>query len=338
MLTTFIAGKFCPDVFLAGNQNDQLGNMFSSPQPTMISSYGSLGDEFLPFPPNNSSQLGVLPDFCENSLMSSSLIPQGPEYWNTLAPLAAEAHDAQPDTTLMLPDDIIHPQWASYVQPQPAPSYMMQNDGYSILQHTELYHEASYLDAIRPFGLLPDLISCATMNEMPSSTTAPGSSNGGDFDAIFGDILSQELFSTRESELPYASFPSAQFTSGPSFTALESPFLEERPHGDEHAAAPMPPQNSETTRFEALQHSDTDIASKVKDSRPIDASSKPIFGPTRPISLPPARRGGRKGPLTAEAKVLRKEARQKGACIRCRSFGKPVRAHMRQTRNSFTMN
>jgi hypothetical protein len=115
MPITFIAGNFCPDVFLAGNQNDQLGNFVSALQPTMISSYGSLGGELLLFPPNNSSQLGVLPNFCENSLMSSSLIPQGPEYWNTLAPLAAEAHDALLDTTLMLPDDIIHPQWASYV-------------------------------------------------------------------------------------------------------------------------------------------------------------------------------------------------------------------------------
>jgi hypothetical protein len=79
------------------------------------------------------------------------------------------------------------------------------------------------------------------MNEMPSSTTAPGSSNGGHFDAIFGDILSQELFSTRETGLPYAFIPSAEFTSGPSFTALESPFLEERLRSDEHAAAPMPP-------------------------------------------------------------------------------------------------
>jgi len=156
---------------------------------------------------------------------------------------------------------------------------------------------------------------------------------------FFGDILSQELFSTRtrETELPYTSIPSAEFTSGPSFMALPSPLFEEGPHNDQHAAAPMPPINSETTRFEALQHSETDIASKVKNSRPIDAGSKPFFGPTRPISLPPARRGGRKGPLTAEAKVLRKEARQKGACIRCRSFGTGKGLH-EPTQNTFTMN
>jgi hypothetical protein len=154
MLITFIAGNFCPDVFLAGNQYDQLENFFSAPQPTIISSYGSLGDEFLPFPPNNSSQLGVLPSFCENSLMSSSLIPQGPEYWNTLVAGL----------------------------------------------HSRLWN-------------------------LPSSKR----------DRIVTNLL--QLL--------------------------------------------CPPQSSETTRFEALQHSDTDIASKVKNSRPIDASSKPFFGPTR---------------------------------------------------------
>lgn len=43
-----------------------------------------------------------------------------------------------------------------------------------------------------------------------------------------------------------------------------------------------------------------------------------IFGPSRQVVLPPARRGGRKGPRSAlELKNLR-EARKQGVCIRCR--------------------
>jgi hypothetical protein len=49
-----------------------------------------------------------------------------------------------------------------------------------------------------------------------------------------------------------------------------------------------------------------------------------IFGPSRPVSLPPPRRGGRKGPLTVEDKAIRKRARQQGACIRCRQTKKMV--------------
>ncbi len=48
------------------------------------------------------------------------------------------------------------------------------------------------------------------------------------------------------------------------------------------------------------------------------------FGPSRPISLPPARRGGRKGKLsTSELKALR-ESRKQGVCIRCRKMKEKV--------------
>jgi hypothetical protein len=45
---------------------------------------------------------------------------------------------------------------------------------------------------------------------------------------------------------------------------------------------------------------------------------RPTFGPSRPISLPPARKGGRKGPLSAEEKKQTRESRKQGICIRCR--------------------
>ena len=48
------------------------------------------------------------------------------------------------------------------------------------------------------------------------------------------------------------------------------------------------------------------------------------FGPSRPVSLPPARRGGRKGPRSAlELKNLR-ETKKQGVCIRCRKMKEKV--------------
>lgn len=47
------------------------------------------------------------------------------------------------------------------------------------------------------------------------------------------------------------------------------------------------------------------------------------FGPLRQ-SLPPARRGGRRGPLSAAERQARKEARKRGVCIRCRRLKQKV--------------
>lgn len=49
--------------------------------------------------------------------------------------------------------------------------------------------------------------------------------------------------------------------------------------------------------------------------------SRPIFGPSRPIkSMPPARKGGRRGPLSAWQRAERKRAKMQGICIRCRKM------------------
>ncbi|KAF5638960.1 uncharacterized protein FTJAE_5031 [Fusarium tjaetaba] len=42
------------------------------------------------------------------------------------------------------------------------------------------------------------------------------------------------------------------------------------------------------------------------------------LGPVRPVTLPPLRRGGKKGPLSAQERQNRKQARRRGVCIRCR--------------------
>jgi len=48
--------------------------------------------------------------------------------------------------------------------------------------------------------------------------------------------------------------------------------------------------------------------------------SRPRFGPSRPVSLLPARKGGRKSALSAQEKEQAREARKQGICIRCRKI------------------
>lgn len=48
------------------------------------------------------------------------------------------------------------------------------------------------------------------------------------------------------------------------------------------------------------------------------------FSPVRPVTLPPLRRGGSKGPLPAQERRARKEVRRRGVCIRCRRLKEKV--------------
>jgi hypothetical protein len=71
------------------------------------------------------------------------------------------------------------------------------------------------------------------------------------------------------------------------------------------------------------------------------------FGPSRPVKLPPARKGGRKGKLSAREKLIRMESRKQGACIRCRATKTKVsmtehskgvlRAHIKVVLRRYTM-
>lgn len=62
-----------------------------------------------------------------------------------------------------------------------------------------------------------------------------------------------------------------------------------------------------------------------------------LFGPSRPVSLPKARRGGRKGPLTAQEKSARREIRKRGSCIRCRKSKEKVRIPPLINRSDYTI-
>jgi len=56
----------------------------------------------------------------------------------------------------------------------------------------------------------------------------------------------------------------------------------------------------------------------------ISEGLKPLLGLAHPISLPRARTGGRKGPLSAQEREGRRESRKQGVCIRCRKMKEKV--------------
>jgi len=49
-----------------------------------------------------------------------------------------------------------------------------------------------------------------------------------------------------------------------------------------------------------------------------------VFGPSRPVSLLPARKGGRRGALSKKELEKRRESRRAGVCIRCRQMKSKV--------------
>jgi hypothetical protein len=61
----------------------------------------------------------------------------------------------------------------------------------------------------------------------------------------------------------------------------------------------------------------TQIASTTLDRNDLFLKS---FGPSRPILLPPARKGGRKGRLSRSELENLRESRKQGVCIRCRKM------------------
>lgn len=67
---------------------------------------------------------------------------------------------------------------------------------------------------------------------------------------------------------------------------------------------------------DASQHQESPLAAGAQPRR--------VFGPARPVTLPPARKGGRKGPLSLYEREMRRKARKQGVCIRCRRMKEKV--------------
>ncbi|KAH7235480.1 hypothetical protein BKA59DRAFT_532877 [Fusarium tricinctum] len=61
-------------------------------------------------------------------------------------------------------------------------------------------------------------------------------------------------------------------------------------------------------------------APRAETHLPISTVALPLgtIGPVLPVTLPPLRRGGKKGPLSAQERQARKQIRRRGVCIRCR--------------------
>jgi hypothetical protein len=73
-------------------------------------------------------------------------------------------------------------------------------------------------------------------------------------------------------------------------------------------------ENPETATKIQLSSADINLTDRSPNS----------FGPSRMVSLPPARKGGRKGPLSVAELKKRREAKKQGVCIRCRQLKEKV--------------
>jgi hypothetical protein len=75
-------------------------------------------------------------------------------------------------------------------------------------------------------------------------------------------------------------------------------------------------------------HSEPSLATpRAEMHPPIATAALPMgtLGPVRQVTLPPLRRGGKKGPLSAQERQARKQLRRRrGVCIRCRRLKQKV--------------
>ena len=84
----------------------------------------------------------------------------------------------------------------------------------------------------------------------------------------------------------------------------------------------VPEHMMQQKAVEIIEISDDDHDLPCSTSNPPDQNnmSRPKFGPSRPVFLLPARKGGRKGPLSAQQKKQGRESRKQGICFRCRNM------------------
>ncbi|KAI6750409.1 hypothetical protein HG530_014690 [Fusarium avenaceum] len=93
------------------------------------------------------------------------------------------------------------------------------------------------------------------------------------------------------------------------------------PTFDGKSAQPVLSVTSGAPTQEFHPHSEPPLATpRAETHLPIATAALAMgtLGPVRPVTLPPLRRGGKKGPLSAEERQARKSVRRRGVCIRCR--------------------
>ncbi|KAH7179870.1 uncharacterized protein B0J16DRAFT_403176 [Fusarium flagelliforme] len=93
------------------------------------------------------------------------------------------------------------------------------------------------------------------------------------------------------------------------------------PTFDGESARPILSVPSGAPTQELHPHLEPSLAAPIAEMHLSVAGAAPPMGsfrPVRPVTLPPLRRGGNKGPLSAQERRARKEVRRRGVCIRCR--------------------
>lgn len=99
------------------------------------------------------------------------------------------------------------------------------------------------------------------------------------------------------------------------------------PNFDGKSAQPVLYVTSGAPTQEFYPHSEPPLATPIAETHlPIATAALPMgtLGPVRPVTLPPLRRGGKKGPLSAQERQARKKVRRLGVCIRCRRLKQKV--------------
>lgn len=99
------------------------------------------------------------------------------------------------------------------------------------------------------------------------------------------------------------------------------------PAFDGESAPPILSVPSGAATQELHPHLEPSLAAPIAKMHLSVAEPAPQMGsfrPVRPVTLPPLRRGGNKGPLSAQERRARKEVRRRGVCIRCRRLKEKV--------------
>lgn len=238
-------------------------------------------------------------------------------------------------------EDAVNLQQHLQYQPQPLPAFEMLDENFHDNPQIATYGFADPMVA-PPQALADCHVSYAfnqpnAMNLLPMDPYVSGSNS---FNQLFGTSTPTTSGITWPGE--DVSFPDAslnpEFTSRPPSAMPASGVFQQGPSCSEgHSTQDIstgcrvhytgrilpnheaPPPGKATETVAVIE---TPQNSALPDSHPItlveNDRMKKLFGPSKLVSLPKRRTGGRKGPLTAQTRRDRKETRNQGVCMWCR--------------------
>lgn len=311
---------------------DESMALYPTLQSAYFNPYANLADVSSQFPQNYSYPLAPRPVHHEdNSIPSAFGFNPSPQFLSTPALGATYEQGFPLDASLTTADDTSQPwRFPNFQQHSPWPD-MMQND--PMFLPPQVTTQDCPETANSGVALLPDLESRLIQGGMASCSTLSTRSCGHSDYANHANALPQDFSSAGETG-PFGFALDFEAIHWPAMVDSESCFNQQEGLSIEgHPTEPLQSDSTLTLGEGSLfinpaipTEAETNPEEReVRKSFATDISRRPAFGPKGPVSLKPKPKGGRKGPLTMVEKATQKEARQRGVCIRCRRFGKPVR-------------